>query len=109
MHSNGALRIEQRENFFQHASQWTHYDGYGGYRDDANVVGDFAAPKDQARGRRWSYLPWTKEQEESCRDGREDGRGGKTGLKLKVRLWNSAFGDEDASDGTRRSKRSRTE
>jgi len=52
---------------FLHASQWTHYDGNGVYRDDEGYVLDDRAPKQQASSRRWSYLPWTSEQEESCR------------------------------------------
>lgn len=69
VHSNGALIVEARENFFyySHPSQWTHFDGYGRYREDEPYVCDESAPKDQGKGRRWSYLPWTTEQEKSCR------------------------------------------
>lgn len=67
VHSDGALRVERRENMFLHASQWTHYDGNGEYRDDERYVLDDHAPKQQASSRRWSYLSWTREQEESCR------------------------------------------
>lgn len=67
MHSDGSLKVEPRENYFMHTGQWTHFDGYGGYRLDERQVVDEAAPKQQGRGRRWSYLPWTREQEESCR------------------------------------------
>ncbi|KAF2819977.1 hypothetical protein CC86DRAFT_398232 [Ophiobolus disseminans] len=99
VHSDGALKVEPREEFFQHASQWTHYDGVGGYRDDANLVGSFDAQKDQSIGRRWSYLPWTKEQEESCR-GEEDvvSADEKRVLKLKVRLRNSPKRKRDTVD-----------
>jgi hypothetical protein len=95
VHSDGALKVEAREKFFQHASQWTHYDGRGGYVDDRNVVLDFLAPKDQARERRWSYVPWTRTQEESCRGGEVavcgggsggGSAGGKTGSKLTLKL-----------------------
>lgn len=109
VHSDGALKIGPREDFFQHASQWTHCDGLGGYQDNANVVGDFTALKDQSIGRRWSYLPWTKEQEESCRVEEDDGSGSeKSSLKLKVRLWKSAKRGGNAIDKPRRSKRSKT-
>jgi hypothetical protein len=67
VHSNGALKIEPREDFFMHESQWTHFNGQGGYVADVRYVPDFGAPKDQATGRRWSYIPWTREMEESCR------------------------------------------
>ncbi|CAO2657304.1 Nn.00g034300.m01.CDS01 [Neocucurbitaria sp. VM-36] len=67
VHSDGALKVEPRENFFMHSSQWTHFDGYGGYRLDEPQVVDDTAPKEQGPGRRWAYLPWTKEQEESCK------------------------------------------
>ncbi|KAJ4374198.1 hypothetical protein N0V83_002939 [Neocucurbitaria cava] len=66
IHSDGALKVELRENLFMHPSQWTHFDGYGGYRLDEPQIVDERAPKEQGPGRRWSYLPWTKEQEESC-------------------------------------------
>ena len=67
VHSDGALKVERRENMFLHQSQWTHYDGNGEYRDDERYFLDDRAPKQQASGRRWSYLPWTSGQEESCR------------------------------------------
>jgi hypothetical protein len=67
VHSNGTLKIESREDFFMHESQWTHFNGQGGYVADARYVPDFAAPKDQGKGRRWSAIPWTTEMEESCR------------------------------------------
>jgi hypothetical protein len=35
--------------------------------------------------RRWSWVPWTREQEESCR-----------GLKVGVRGWNAVVGDGEA-------------
>lgn len=67
MHSDGALEVERREYMFEHPSQWTHFDGTGGYRDDALYDLDYRAPKQQGSGRRWCYLPWTSKQEESCR------------------------------------------
>ncbi|KAI8937691.1 hypothetical protein NX059_005392 [Plenodomus lindquistii] len=67
VHSNGALTIELRGPFFMHASQWTHFNGCGGYQLDALQSFDETAPKQQGPGRRWSYLPWTEEQEKSCR------------------------------------------
>jgi hypothetical protein len=76
VHSDGALTIEPREDFFMHESQWTHFNGQGGYVADVRYVPDFAAPKDQGKGRRWSAIPWTTEMEESCR----------LVVKLKVRV-----------------------
>ena len=70
--SDGALTVEPRENFSMHTSQWTHFDGYGGYRLDDQQVVDDTVLKEQGPGRRWSYLPWTREQEESCRPLRID-------------------------------------
>lgn len=56
------------EPFYHHSSQWTHFDGYGGYQDDYWYNADPDAPtKYQSKGRRWSYLPWTREQESSCK------------------------------------------
>ncbi|KAF2856930.1 hypothetical protein T440DRAFT_524813 [Plenodomus tracheiphilus IPT5] len=65
--SNGALSIEPRGPFFMHASQWTHFNGNGGYRLDRQQNFDERALKQQGAGRKWSFLPWTGEQEESCR------------------------------------------
>ncbi|RMZ72257.1 hypothetical protein GMOD_00007269 [Pyrenophora seminiperda CCB06] len=67
VHSNGALKVERREEMFLDESQWTHYDGNGESRDDEHYVPDDRAPKQQGSSRRWSYLPWTSEQEESCK------------------------------------------
>ncbi|KAF2132411.1 hypothetical protein P153DRAFT_429552 [Dothidotthia symphoricarpi CBS 119687] len=89
VHSNGMLTVETREDFFyrSHPSQWTHFNGYGGYRNDDPYVCDMTAPKDQGKGRRWSYVPWTREQEESCRP-----------ATLKLKFWNEVLhdGDEEA-------------
>jgi hypothetical protein len=65
VHSNGALKVENRENMFMHESQITHFDGTGGYVFDAVHSYDERAPKQQGPGRRWSYVPWTREQEDS--------------------------------------------
>ncbi|CAE7206375.1 hypothetical protein P3342_011407 [Pyrenophora teres f. teres] len=92
VHSDGALKVERRENMFMHDSQWTHYDGYGEYRDDEHYVMDDRAPKQQGRSRRWSYLPWTNEQDESCR----------LLVKLKVNLkrkFTNDSGIEDSGGG----------
>lgn len=68
VHSNGALKVTESAPFYWHASQWTHYDGYGGYIDDYWYTGDLDATlKFQGIGRRWSHLPWTTAQEKSCR------------------------------------------
>lgn len=37
----------------------------------------------QGPGRRWSYIPWTGEQEKSCRP-----------IKMKLVFWNTAMEDE---------------
>ena len=77
VHSTGALKPTKLEDLYYHASQWTHYNGRGRYTDDFWYDADPAAffpdtgsdaePKVQGRGRRWAYLPWTEEQEVSCR------------------------------------------
>ncbi|KAH9863206.1 hypothetical protein IAQ61_009483 [Plenodomus lingam] len=68
-----------------HASQWTHFNGRGGYEVDALQNFEEGAPRQQGPGRRWSYLPWTEEQAESCR------------MELLVRLrvggWERPMGD----------------
>lgn len=66
VHSNGALVIEPRFEYFLHPSQWTHFSGTGGYLSDARYVPDPEVVKEQSMGRRWSWVPWTTEQEESC-------------------------------------------
>ncbi|CBX94821.1 hypothetical protein LEMA_P118240.1 [Plenodomus lingam JN3] len=85
VHSTGALTIEPRAPFFMHASQWTHFNGRGGYEVDALQNFEEGAPRQQGPGRRWSYLPWTEEQAESCR------------MELLVRLrvggWERPMGD----------------
>ncbi|KAF2738409.1 hypothetical protein EJ04DRAFT_549905 [Polyplosphaeria fusca] len=70
IHSNGAIEISNWEQFFFHASQWTHMGGKGQYIHDEWYVPDFdkSKLKYQGAGRRWSYLPWTEEQDTSCRN-----------------------------------------
>lgn len=107
VHSNGALVIEDRENFFLHSSQWTHYTGHGDYRADQDYVPDMTVPKEQGKNRRWSYLPWTKEMEESCisdNDNASINAPEGSGLKLKVKFWNSAMQD-GLNTAPRRSQR----
>ncbi|KAF2867954.1 hypothetical protein BDV95DRAFT_501882 [Massariosphaeria phaeospora] len=76
--STGALLVEKLEMFYFHDSQWSHYDGVGRQTDDKWYNGDPDAPKKyQGAGRRWSYIPWTTEQEASCMP-----------RMIKLRLWN---------------------
>jgi hypothetical protein len=49
-------------------------------------VPDFAAPREQGAGRRWSWVPWTEEMEESCR-----------GLKVRLRGWNLGIEEREES------------
>ncbi|KAF1841672.1 uncharacterized protein K460DRAFT_409130 [Cucurbitaria berberidis CBS 394.84] len=86
VHSDGTLKVEPLEKLFIHTSQWTHFDGYGGYQLDEPRAVDNTAPKTQGSGRRWSYLPWTREQSESCKPLRIDLR------PLAKRLENDATG-----------------
>ncbi|EDU50101.1 hypothetical protein PtrSN002B_011364 [Pyrenophora tritici-repentis] len=101
VHSDGALKVEPRENMFIHDSQWTHYDGYGQYRDDELYFMDDRAPKQQGRSRRWSYLPWTNEQAESC------SQVVKLKVNLKRKFANDSGAQNDAgggNEGTERTK-----
>ncbi|PSN63217.1 hypothetical protein BS50DRAFT_500528 [Corynespora cassiicola Philippines] len=66
VHSNGALRVEDRWPYFMHRGQWSHFNGRGEYVEDAWYDADPAVPKEQGPGRRWAHVPWTREQEESC-------------------------------------------
>jgi hypothetical protein len=60
---------------------------------------DLEVPKDQGESRRWSYLPWTREMEESSRTENP------TGLKVKLRGFRSAFdGDRKGTAGTSSTK-----
>jgi hypothetical protein len=66
VHSNGRLAIEPRGEYFLHESQFTHFNGTGGYTADVHYLPDMGCPKDQSKGRRWSWVPWTREMEDSC-------------------------------------------
>jgi hypothetical protein len=79
VHSNGALEIVHADFAYFHDSQWTHYSGKGGYFHDwwYTADDDIENLKVQGVGRRWAYLPWTMEQELSCRPMR---------LKLRLRM-----------------------
>jgi hypothetical protein len=64
--SNGALEISKRWSFLEHRSQWTGYSGRGGsvtYQDFAEEL----LKEVEGRGRRWTWSPWTREMEKSCR------------------------------------------
>jgi hypothetical protein len=80
VHSTGEMKVEAREEYFLHASQWTHFDGAGAYAPDEKYVPEMSAPKDQSWERRWSYLPWTTEMDQSC--------GKVARLTIKLRGWN---------------------
>lgn len=67
VYSNGALVVEPRGSQSMHPSQWTHFDGRGRYRNDDPRLPNEALLKQQGPGRRWSYLPWTEEQEDTCK------------------------------------------
>lgn len=47
---------------------------------------DMGAPKEQGRGRRWSWVPWMREMERNC--------GEEMRLKIRLRGWNSAMLEE---------------
>jgi hypothetical protein len=44
---------------------------------------DIEGTKFEGAGRRWSYLPWTKEQHASCQPTKI--------TKIKLRMWNTAM------------------
>jgi hypothetical protein len=68
VHSNGEVKVEDFEPYYFHESQYTHFNGLGGYVDDRWYGANLDAPvKCQGRNRRWSYVPWTAEQEASCK------------------------------------------
>ena len=91
MHSDGALTVERRDEMSKDYIQWTHHGGKGEHRDDAVYATDGDAPKPQGPARRWSYVPWTSAQEESCKPP-------SLVVKLKVNLKRK-FG-EDSGDGS---------
>jgi hypothetical protein len=67
VHSDGALEIERRDEISRGHLQWTHNDGKGGSRKHAMYAANGGTPKQQGPARRWSYVPWTSAQEESCK------------------------------------------
>ncbi|KAH7126940.1 hypothetical protein B0J11DRAFT_432719 [Dendryphion nanum] len=78
------LNTTETEKLYFHASQWTHYSGTGRYQDDATYCADLdVARKSQGPGRRWAYLPWTKEQEESCAPFK---------IRIPAQFWGGAGG-----------------
>jgi hypothetical protein len=97
VHSNGALRVEHRENMFMHESQITHFGGTGKYVFDAVHSCDERTPKQQGPGRRWSYVPWTRAQEESYGKARLVE---KLKVNTKVGLRRKCGVDEDVWEGT---------
>lgn len=80
--ANGGLKVEPRARFTQ-PSQFTRFDGYGRRRIDGPQSVHSIMSKGQGPGRRWSYLPWTREQEQSCK---QEEQQQPTKLYLKLRL-----------------------
>jgi hypothetical protein len=67
VHSDGALTIEREDEIPKGNIQWPHYDGKGESKSDVVYAAQGGKPKQQGPGRRWSYVPWTSAQEESCK------------------------------------------
>jgi hypothetical protein len=67
VHDNGAIKVERGEDVFELLGLRTYFDGTGVCREDAAFDVDGRVLNQQGPGRRWSYLPWTGEQEESCK------------------------------------------
>jgi hypothetical protein len=96
VHDNGVIKVERGEDLFELLGQRTYFDGTGVCREDAVYDVDCRVPKQQGPGRRWSYLPWMSEQEESCKPPK---------LIIKLRLK----GEESArGEGVEESKRDRS-
>ncbi|KAH7402691.1 hypothetical protein BKA66DRAFT_390198, partial [Pyrenochaeta sp. MPI-SDFR-AT-0127] len=64
--SNGELKVESWAKFFMQSSQNGHLTEYDEQPADGSECVYDSALKEQGPGRRWSYLPWTREQEQSC-------------------------------------------
>ncbi|CAN9294849.1 unnamed protein product [Alternaria alternata] len=67
VHSDVALIVERKDEMHKHHIKWTLSDGKTENGDDSgyDVVSD--SLKQQGPARRWTYVPWTSEQDESCK------------------------------------------
>lgn len=66
--SNGALTVKKLEHVSMDPKFQMRFDGYGNHRPGERDHGTHSKrPSMQGKGRKWSYLPWTEEQEKSCR------------------------------------------
>lgn len=67
VHSTGKLQVATWSEYYFHASQWTESTGRGEFRDWKGYSADFDAEiRTQGLSRRWCWLPWTDEMEQSC-------------------------------------------
>ena len=64
VHSDGALTVEAKDHFFGYSSPFASINGNGrSHLEDRETLRKTAV---LGLSRRWSFLPFTKEQEKSC-------------------------------------------
>ncbi|KAF2817232.1 uncharacterized protein BDZ99DRAFT_363759, partial [Mytilinidion resinicola] len=66
VHSSGSLRVESKDYYYGYHRQMMRVDGTGERVVDENYDASQQL-RFEGAGRRWCHLPWTPEQEESCR------------------------------------------
>ncbi|ORY11555.1 hypothetical protein BCR34DRAFT_624800 [Clohesyomyces aquaticus] len=66
IHSSGTLEVKDGDVMRLHPSSWSHFSGTGGYTDGLwlHPSGEL---KLEGKWRKWSYLPWTEETQETCK------------------------------------------
>lgn len=77
-----------------HDSQWSHFDGTGGYTMDWPYVPDVDVVKEQGMGRKWAWVEWTESME---------GWGKKDGvvvLKVNLGSWDKMMMERDRKRGS---------
>ena len=67
MHSDGALTIERKDEMPKHHIKWTLSDGKTENGGDSGYDAVSNSLNQQGPARRWTYVPWTSEQDESCK------------------------------------------
>ncbi|CAN9296261.1 unnamed protein product [Alternaria alternata] len=67
VHSDGALTIERKDEMPKHHIKWTLSDGKTENGGDSGYDAVSNSLNQQGPARRWTYVPWTSEQDESCK------------------------------------------
>lgn len=93
VHADGTLSVMLEDQFLEQKIQQLRLDYPGHATGIVSTATRYKMLKPQGPGKRWSYIPWTKKQEESCQP-----------LKLKLRSMKQTAEQENDGQETKGQK-----